>query len=160
MKKNQFLVIMLFLLSAVFFSSCKKKGCTDINADNYDSSAEKSGTCYFRYGKTVAVIAPNSVNYDPLDAPDLFIRFAKTSSPQWDYTTPVVNDSYSFTANFNNEYLFTNEEWSYEVYDEDTFDPNDLVCSGTFNPLKDGTDGKVVIFNGGVEIQFPYSVKL
>jgi hypothetical protein len=35
---------MLFLLSAVFFSSCKKKGCTDINADNLDSSAEKSGT--------------------------------------------------------------------------------------------------------------------
>ena len=148
------------LISASFLSSCKKKGCTSIDADNYDSSAEKSGTCYFRYGSSVTVIAPNSVNYDPLDAPDLYIRFAKNSSPQWDYTTSVYNDSYSFTANFNADYMFTNEQWDYEVYDEDTFDPNDLVCSGSFNPLQDGVDGKVVIFNNGVEIQFPYLTKL
>ncbi len=142
------------------FSSCKKKGCMDINADTYDSSAEKSGTCYYRYGSSVSVIAPNSVNYDPLDAPDLFIRFAKNSSTQWDFTTSVFNDSYSFNASFNEEFMFTNEQWDYEVYDEDTFDPNDLVCSGSFNPLQDGVDGKIVIFNGGVEIQFPYSIKL
>jgi hypothetical protein len=153
-------LLTLALVSGVFITSCTKKGCTDFNADNYDGSAVKSGTCFFRYGSSVAVIAPNNVNYDPLDAPDLFIRFAKSSSSQWDYTTPVVNDSYSFTANFNEEFLFTNEQWDYQVYDEDTFDPNDLVCSGSFNPLQDGVDGKVIIFNGGVEIQFPYSVKL
>ncbi len=147
-------------MSASFLTSYKKKGCTDINADNYDSSAEKSTTCYFRYGKTVAVIAPNSINYDPLDAPDLFIVFAKSSSPQWDYATPVVDNSYSFTANFNVEHMFTDEQWDYEVYDQDTFDEDDLVCSGSFNPLKDGKDGKIIIFNGGVEIQFPYSAKI
>jgi hypothetical protein len=74
--------------------------------------------------------------------------------------TLVDNGSYSFTANFNSEYLFTNEQWDYEVYDFDTFDPNDLVCSGSFNPLQDGVDGKIIIFNGGVEIQFPYKRKL
>jgi hypothetical protein len=150
----------LLILSATVFTSCKKKGCTDMDADNYSSSAEKSdGSCSFRYGKTVSVITPSSVNYDPLDAPDLFIRFAKKTSSQWDYTTPVVSDSYTFTANFPNEYLFTNEQWDYEVYDQDTFDADDLVCSGSFNPLEDGSDGKIVIFNGGSEIQFPYTTK-
>jgi hypothetical protein len=160
MKNLRFLSLALAVVSVSFLSSCKKKGCSDINADNYDSSAEKSGTCYFRYGSSVSVIAPNSVNYDPLDAPDLFIRFAKSSSPQWDYTTPVVDNSYSFTANFATEFLFTNEQWDYEVYDYDTFDANDLVCSGSFNPLEDGSDGKIIIFNEGVEIQFPYTTKI
>lgn len=159
MKKIIFQPLTMIFIGLIFLTSCKKKGCTDYNADNYDSSAEKSGTCYFRYGKTVSVIAPNSINYDPFDAPDLFIRFAKNSSPQWDFVTTVVNDSYSFTANFNADYMFTNEQWDYQVYDEDTFDANDLVCQGSFNPLQDGVDGKVVIFNGGVQIQFPYSVK-
>lgn len=160
MKNLRFLTIGLVLASTSFLLSCKKKGCTDINADNYDSSAEKSGTCYFRYGKTVSVIAPSSVNYDPLDAPDLYIRFAKSGSSQWDFKTPVVDNSYSFTANFNSEFLFTNEKWDYEVYDYDSFDSDDLVCSGSFNPLKDGSDGKIVIFNTGVEIQFPYTIKI
>jgi hypothetical protein len=160
MKKIIFQPLVIIVIGLLFLTSCKKKGCTDFDADNYDGSAEKNGTCYFRYGKSVSVFVPNSINYDPLDAPDLFIRFAKHSSPQWDFTTTVVNNSYSLTANFNEDFLFTNEQWDYQVYDEDTFDPNDLVCSGSFNPLEDGIDGEVIIFNGGIEIQFPYTVKL
>lgn len=160
MKNLRFLTLGIVLASTSILLSCKKKGCTDINADNYDSSAEKSGTCYFRYGKTVSVLTPSSVNYDPLDAPDLYIRFAKSASAQWDFKTPVVDNSYSLTANFNSEFLFTNEKWEYEVYDTDTFDSDDLVCSGSFNPLKDGADGKIVINDNGVQIQFPYTVKI
>ena len=160
MKKNILNPLTILIIAFLFLTSCKKKGCTDYNADNYDAYAEKSTTCLFRYGKTVSVTAPNSIDYDPFDAPDLFIRFAKNASPQWDYITPVVYDSYGFTANFNADFKFTNEQWVYEVYDEDTFDANDLVCSGSFNPLQDGVDGKVIIFNGGVQIQFPYAVKL
>jgi hypothetical protein len=58
------------------------------------------------------VIVPGSISYDPLDAPDLYIRFAKSSSSQWDYKTPVVSDNYAFTAYFNTEeFIFTNESW-------------------------------------------------
>jgi hypothetical protein len=149
----------IIFISILFFTSCKKKGCTDVNADNYDSQAEKSSTCLFRYGKTVSVFTPSSVNYDPIDEPDLYIRFSKSSSSQWDYATTVVNNSYTLTASFNNEFLFTNEQWDYEIYDQDTFDSDDLVCSGSFNPLKDGSNGKIDILNGSVVIQFPYSVK-
>lgn len=163
MKQFKLIPIVLIALSMSIVTSCKKKGCSDLDADNYDSQAEKSGTCYYRYSKTtstVSVIAPSSVNYDPFDAPDLYIKFAKNSSPNWDYSTSVVSNSYTFSANFQEEFKFTNEQWDYEVYDYDTVDPDDLVCSGSFNPLKDGSDGKIVIVNGGVEIQFPYSVKI
>lgn len=160
MKNLRFLTLALVLISVPFITSCKKKGCLDSDAANYDSSAEKSSTCYFRYGYEVTVIAPSNVNYDPFDAPDLYIRFAKNASPQWDFITTVVDNSYFLTATFANEFLFTNEQWVFEVWDKDTFDSDDLVCSGSFNPLEDGSDGLIVVFNSGVEVRFKYSEKI
>lgn len=163
MKSVKFLTIAILIIGASALLSCKKKGCKDIDGDNYNSLAEKSGTCYYRYSKTlstVSVTTQSSVNYDPFDAPDLYIKFAKSSSPNWDYSTSEFSNSYSFTANFADEFKFTNEQWDYVVYDYDTVDPDDLVCSGTFNPIKDGSDGNIVISNNGCVIKLPYSVKI
>ena len=158
MKKLRFLTLALVLLSASSLSSCRKKGCTDIDADNFDSSAEKSTTCYFRYGNIVSVITPSSVNYDPFDAPDLYVHFAKSTSSAWDYTSPTVSNSSSITATFP-DFLFGNEQWDFEVYDYDTVDPDDLVCAGTFNPLEDGKDGVITITANGCTVKFQYNVK-
>lgn len=153
-------IILLFgiILLSSTFTSCKKEGCTDIDADNYDSSAEKSSVCKFRYGNNVTVYTPTSVNYDPLDAPDLYVRFAKKTSSTWDYNTTTVSNSNNISANFN-DFLFGNEQWDFEVYDYDTLDADDLVCSGSFNPLKDGKDGVITIFSSGCTVTFKYSVK-
>ena len=155
----RFLTIALILASVTFLSSCKKKGCTDIDADNYDSLAEKSSTCYFRYGNKVTVITPSSVNYDPLDGPDLFVKFAKNSSPSWDYITTTGSNSYSFGETFT-DFLFTNEQWDFIVYDFDTLDPDDIVCSGSFNPILDGNDGVITVIANGCTVKFDYSVKM
>jgi hypothetical protein len=154
----KFLTLILIFTSFAMLSSCKKKGCTDIDADNYDSSAEKSSVCKFRYGNNVTVYTPNSVNYDPLDAPDLYVRFAKSSSSSWDYNTTIGSNSNSLTANFT-DFLFGNEQWDFEVYDYDTLDADDLVCSGTFNPLTDGKDGEIKILTSGCTVTFKYSVQ-
>ncbi len=158
MKNLRFLTLALVLLSASSFSSCRKKGCTDIDADNYDSSAEKSTTCYFRYGNTVSVITPSSVNYDPFDAPDLYVYFAKSTSSAWDYNTTTVSNSNSISETFT-DFLFGYEQWDFEVYDYDTVDPDDLVCKGSFNPLKDGKDGVITIIANGCTVKFQYKVK-
>ncbi len=154
----RYLLIVIVFLSVASLSSCKKEGCTDIDADNYDSSAEKSSVCKFRYGNNVTVYTPASVNYDPLDAPDLYMRFAKSSSSSWDYTTTTVSNSNSLSATFT-DFLFGNEQWDFEVYDYDTLDADDLVCSGSFNPLTDGKDGAITIVANGCTVTFKYSVK-
>ena len=154
----RFLTIVLVILSIASLSSCKKEGCTDKNADNYDSSAKKSSLCLFRYGNNVTVYTPTSVNYDPLDAPDLYMRFAKKTSSTWDYTVTTVSNSYSLSGDFT-DFLFGNEEWDFEVYDYDTLDADDLVCSGSFNPLTDGKDGAITIVANGCTVTFKYSVK-
>jgi hypothetical protein len=41
-------IIILIFFTTLAFSSCKKKGCTDINAINYDSSAKiNNGLCTY-----------------------------------------------------------------------------------------------------------------
>lgn len=47
MKKGQILILAA-VLSMGTITSCKKKGCTDANADNYSTEAKKDdGTCTF-----------------------------------------------------------------------------------------------------------------
>lgn len=58
MKRWHILLLVPFLV----FASCRRKGCTDPSAANYDVKATKeSGDCTYRYGCTDT----NAVNYDP-----------------------------------------------------------------------------------------------
>lgn len=145
------------LLLILTFVSCKKKGCMDNDADNYSSSAEKSdGSCMYRYASAVEISAPSSINYDPFDAPDLYIRYAKSNSANWDYVSNTGSNSYfeNFTLTPDK---FTNEDWVFEVYDYDSIDPDDLILTGTFNPVTDGGDGNITITNSnGVSVSFKY----
>jgi hypothetical protein len=158
MKKIKLLTVGALFFSVSLFSSCKKEGCTDLNADNYDGLAEKSGSCVYRYGYEVSVSTPSNVDYDPLDAPDLYIRFAKNASANWDYSSNAVSNNNNITVTYSN-FLFSNETWAYEVYDQDTFDSDDLVSSGTFNPLSQGSNGNIVLTNNGCTVTFRYITK-
>lgn len=155
----RFLTIVLVLSCVSLLSSCKKKGCTDFDANNYDSQAEKSSTCYYRYGNTVSVNTPSSTNYDPLDAPDLYLKFAKNTSSNWDHISNTASNSNSLYATFT-DFLFTNEQWDFIVYDYDTLDDDDIVCSGSFNPLLDGVDGVITVYANGCTVTFDYTVKM
>ncbi|NQY66282.1 MAG: hypothetical protein HRT72_00940 [Flavobacteriales bacterium] len=56
-------VILVLALVAMFYSSCKKEGCTDDLATNYCASCEKEdNSCNYIYGCTDRA----STNYDPL----------------------------------------------------------------------------------------------
>jgi hypothetical protein len=53
--KNTFLFLALVLISTTPLTSCKKKGCTDINAVNYNEKAKKDdGSCL--YVPTISII--------------------------------------------------------------------------------------------------------
>jgi len=58
-------IIILIFFTTLAFSSCKKKGCTDINATNYDSSAKiNNGLCTYEeiIDTTLPEISINSPN--------------------------------------------------------------------------------------------------
>lgn len=53
-------IVPIILMSALFFalSSCKKKGCTEVTAENFDPTAKKDdGTCVFPYEKFLGTYA-------------------------------------------------------------------------------------------------------
>lgn len=55
--KNKIIISLFLLLVSSSFYSCRKKGCTDSNASNYDEDATKDdGTCSYKpvYGKYYA----------------------------------------------------------------------------------------------------------
>lgn len=166
MKKYQLLFPMLLIFLAT--SSCKKeKGCTDLDADNYKSSAEKDdGTCKYRNAASVRIDATPSTDgsgaaWDPFSAPDLFVRFSKSSSTTWDNITNTVDEA-TLPASLilpNGDVKFTNENWQFQIVDADSPDDDDVIFSGTFNPLTNGGTGNVVVTGTGVSITFIYTVK-
>lgn len=153
--KTRIIILSLLACSIMTLQSCKKKGCTDKNSDNYDPDAEKSdGSCVFRYATGVQVSTPTSVGYDPFDGPDLYVKFAKKTSSTWDYVTNTGADNYSSSLSVPSNIMFTNEDWECEIYDYDTADPDDLIMTGTFNPLK-----TLTLTGSGVSITFQYTTK-
>lgn len=163
--------IKLFILSilaiALTTTSCsKRKGCTNRNAENYDQQAEKDdGSCRCRYVSSVTVTAIPAADgagdaWDPFSAPDIFVRFAKASSTTWEQTN--TDDEASFPSSLilpDGELQFTNESWQFEIVDDDTPDGDDVIYSGTFNPVTSGGTGNVIIAQGGVNITFHYNIR-
>ena len=55
-------IILFSLISAVSFSSCKKKGCMDANANNFNAEAEKDdGSC--TYDTPVTYTVPTTYTF-------------------------------------------------------------------------------------------------
>lgn len=153
--KKQTIILSLLACSIMTIQSCKQKGCMDKDADNYSSYAEKSdGSCAFRYATGVQVSTPTNGNYDILSGPDIYVRFAKSSSPNWDYYTNTSADSYSTSLTVPLDIMFTNEDWVFEIYDYDDLDAHDLILFGTFNPLE-----TLTLTGSGVSITFQYTTK-
>jgi hypothetical protein len=163
---------LLLLITAVLFllagTSCsRRKGCTNINAENYDQDATKDdGSCKCRYASALSVdVIPATDGagnaWDPFSAPDLYVRFAKASSSAWDYKTSVDDEAVTPSSLIlpNGEVKFTNENWQFEILDEDTPDADDVIYSGTFNPISSGGTGNIIVTGNGVSLTFRYTTK-
>lgn len=164
MNINKILFLSLAVI-ATSLSACKKnEGCTDKNANNYDSDADENKGCVFRYASTINIsgIPTNNPNNDPWDldgtGPDLRINFGKNSSSAYDFSTDIQNDVLVATLTPTSNIQFTNEVWKYQIVDEDLLSSPETIATGTFNPVTQGGSNEISINNGTIIIKFNYTV--
>jgi hypothetical protein len=162
---NNKLVLIVFFSALIALPGCKKEGCTDFNADNYDGNADKNSGCVYRYASTIDVAGvaftnPAGGTWDIDESgPDLRVDFGKSSSSGFDFTTDTRTNASSASLTPTSNIQFTNEDWKYEVVDDDLLGASEIIASGTFNPLQQGSSNMISIMNGSVSIKFNYSVK-
>lgn len=155
------------IIATTALFGCKKEGCTDANADNYEKSASKSdNSCTYRYPTAVVVnnIPATNTNGTPWDdgsPADVYVRFSKSTANDWLFTTETEADAttpVTFTIN-NAATYFTNEDWKYEVRDFDLLTGDETIAQGVFNPLSSGQNGSINITNGNTSLTFQYAAR-
>ena len=164
MKKSK-IVLVIFAAALIGLVGCdNKEGCTDNNANNYDSEADKNSGCVFRYSSTIDIsgVSTNNPNGDPWDidgtGPDLRMNFGKSTSSGYDFSTDLQYDQSAVTLTPTSSIQFTNEEWKYQLIDDDLLSSAETIATGTFNPITQGGSNVISITNGNVIIKFNYTV--
>jgi hypothetical protein len=163
-------IILMGLMSAALFVTtpgCKdkdKEGCTDPNADNYDSKADVNSTCRYRHASNIDIsdipmTKTGGDSWDDSDGPDLKLNFGKSSNSGYDHTTNTAeNGGTSATLIPTGDVTFNSEEWKYELVDVDLIG-NEVIASGTFRPLSSASNNVVEVKANGVTFKFKYTIK-
>ena len=158
--------------------SCKKRGCQDFAAENYDNTAQKHNCkCTYRFNDSIVFTniplkksngsSWDSAKYEPPSPPDLYLylypnsNFDKRFRPIY---TRVNEDFIGSTIVLFKEwkaYYWNNDTWFYELRDDDHEEypqkDDDIISSGKFNPILEGSNGKInVVFTNGVGMTIYY----
>jgi len=124
MKINTLRTTLLLIVSVLILHSCKQEGCTDKNASNYSSDADKDdGTCTYKgevvfwYGESVSsyltILQSNSLTFYV----DGVIVGSTASSVYWT-SAPSCNSNASITVE-KDLGLVKSKESTYRVINED-----------------------------------------
>ena len=153
----------MILITAATFSACNNKtGCTDPNADNYDANADKNSDCRYRNASNIDIsnVPPNKPDGTAWDSdgPDLKIYLGKSSSSGYDYSTNTADNANNATLTSSSSIKFTNENWKYELVDVDLLG-NDVIATGTFNPLQSTSSNMIEVTSNGIIIKFKYTIQ-
>ncbi len=130
------------------FASCTIEGCKDINSDNYDSTATKEdNSCLYRYVKRSSIIMP----YSLFGVPDnkVFIKLFKKNDDGVKYVSTTTSLEYFSNFEFNDNFHFTNEMWTMQIWVIDANSSERNEISADFNPflIQPKSEQNVLKFN-------------
>jgi hypothetical protein len=129
---NKF-IILLVLVIGLF--SCAKPGCTDKNADTYNSEATKNdNSCMYRYMNYTKIIMPYAV-YAVADT-KTYIKLFKKSDSSTKYVSDTVTTLNTSTFQFKDQFYVSNEAWTMQVWVVDGNSNQENVISTDFNPFE------------------------
>jgi hypothetical protein len=172
----------IMLLFAVICFSCKKDEavieedvvCTDVHSPYYSNKGiADNATCKYMYVTEYEITnfppKNGSGNWDPIAVgnfvnPDLIFYFGKETAQNWSFISTVIDNT--TPAGINKwtapiQLMLTNEEWKWNLEDDDSpLSSNEIIASGTFNPLKQSRqNGKFVVQTNLVTITFYYDIR-
>ena len=125
----------LLLVLVVGLDSCDKLGCTDKNSDSYNSEATKNdNSCLYRYMYYTSIIMPYAI-YGVEDT-KMYIKLVKKNDSAIQYESDLVTTLYKSSFQFENQFYFTNEIWTMQVWVVDENLNQENVISTDFNPFE------------------------
>lgn len=131
---KKFILFTMTALAVLTFDSCKKEGCTNADADNYDSSAKKDdGSCTYTGRHVIWYNSATAVNlaYDGITSLTYYVDGAvvgsSSASVYWTGSPDCgTNGSITVSKNLGTS---NSKSFSYSVKDQDDAE----VWSGTLN---------------------------
>lgn len=100
MKKaiNSLLFTAILGFATITFTSCKKEGCTDVNANNYNDEAKKDdGTCTYPVINTAATGKSGDVSGEGGTASKTFTFTNSNTTVGWDMSMGASTGSFQLT---------------------------------------------------------------
>lgn len=150
-------ILLPLLVFTIGFTSCKKEneeadkvgGCTDTDSPFYQTGLDfDDGNCKYAYVTEVILESfPELDNGSSWDFPggkaDVYVEIKPVSSPDYaNFFTSKGNEIdnvlHNIAQNWTsaNQFKLTNTDWYYQVFDHDVTSSDDLIASGTFNPIE------------------------
>ena len=124
---NKFIFI---LFTLIVFSSCKKEGCIDILATNYDANADTdNGSCMYQ-----GCLDPLSINYNPTSPNPVLDTACLSFNKTWFADSYIVNGvQYITNTSVTLIYVASSPtEGGYQIYGTDS-DGDPIDENGTYS---------------------------
>lgn len=160
--RTAFIASLVFILF-ITVSSCRKDkykpdekigigGCMDENSPFFNSiAAYDDGSCQFLYITEYELVEYKDDEWDLLIGTnaDVYLKVKRQTSSYWEFTSNSINNAGPSTAQIwtaPEQFQLLNETYQWELYDADSppFDADDLMASGSFNPVTGGIGGAVI----------------
>ena len=144
-------------------------GCTDIDSPLYSSSANTDdGSCQYAYTSgyeiTYYPADDNGSDWDlwvNTDA-DLILKIKEQGATSFMFEgDEISNQDPASPANWAapSAVKLKNKTYEWELYDYDATSPDDLISSGTFNPITSASNGTITTVAGGSQLKISYTLQ-
>lgn len=146
-------------------------GCTDIDSPLYNSSANTDdGSCKYAYTSSYEITyhpeQDNGSNWDygfgNSTRADLILKIKEQGSSNYIFEgEEKTNQEHNVPAIWNAQtpVKLLNKTYEWELVDYDATSTNDLISSGTFNPITLANNGTITTTAAGSQLKITYTLQ-